>query len=81
MSIGFPREHDCKDLELGVRATVECHACCRSSSFSFHPIFTPPESMPGGDANHHNNMQQHSSLVYMHSSRRGAAVCIVTAEH
>lgn len=74
MSIGFPREHDCKDLELGVRATVECHACCRSSSFSFHPVFTPPGSMPGGDANHHNNMQQHSSLVYMHSSRRGCCL-------
>lgn len=70
-SIGFRWENDCKDLELGVRATVECHACHCSSSFSFHSVFTLPGSMPGGDANHHNNMQQHSSLVYMHSSHRG----------
>lgn len=74
LNSGFRREHDCKDLELGVRAMVECHACRCSSSFSFHSVFTLTGSMPGGDANHHNNMQQHSSLVYMHSSHRGCCL-------
>lgn len=37
---------------------------------SFLPVFTLLGSMPRRDGNHHNNMQQHSSLVYMHSSHQ-----------
>lgn len=34
------------------------------------PLFIMLGSMSRGDGNHYDNMQQHSSLVYMHSSHQ-----------
>lgn len=68
-------EHLRKDLELpgvmpGQSATLFCCCCCCWSPSSFLPVFALLGSMPRRDGNHHDNMRQHSSLVYMHSSHQ-----------
>ena len=71
----LPRKSMIRSLTLRFRAEVDCHVALLLLLVIFLlPAFTPMRSMTKGDGNHHNNMQQHNSLVYMCGSHQDSCL-------